>query len=303
MESLIDQSVIVEPKLDGIRCIAVLDAGQVRLYNRQLVEITSRFPEVTPHVAARNGIFDGELVCLTDAVLHGMSGTGFNTPVSSLHRADFQAIQRRANRVQDIAEAAESHPARFMPFDVISLNDANLCYLPLEERRLFLRQCEIPYTVPRLTAAQIIPGEGEGIMLKEARSQYKPGLRSPAWLKVKWEKEEWFYVGGVTTGYGKRADSFGALLVGSYEERDGNVYFKYRGEVGTGYTDEQLRDLYRFCVARRRQTNPFGDTEKLNAKFFIQPTIQIRVRFQDYTNDGRLRFPRYTADSFVHGNH
>jgi bifunctional non-homologous end joining protein LigD len=284
---LLDSNYIAEPKLDGIRCIAVLQDGELRLYNRQLIDITARFPEVTPHIAARNGIFDGELVCIDISVSA--------TP-------DFQAIQTRANREVDINAAAVEHPARFMPFDILHLNGVNLCNLPLYHRRNFLLDCQMPYTIQRLTAPEITPGYGEGVMLKEVGSPYYPGLRSKNWIKVKFLKEEWFTVGGVTHGKGKRAPTFGALLVGSFDD---NNSLKLRGEVGTGFTDEQLESIYSLCLERKINVNPFenvGDTQ--HARFFIRPTIQIKVRFQDYTDDGRLRFPRYVGagNTRIHDN-
>lgn len=320
LESL-TEDFIIEPKLDGIRCIAVCDSSGCRLFNRQLKDITARFPEVIIAPAARNCILDGELVCLPAALIASNRAPAFATLT-----ADFQVMQKRANRDIDVAVEAAAHPARFMPFDILYLNGANLCYMDLYNRQRWLNQLELPYVVPWIHPSQVKQGIGEGVMIKNLNSQYQPGMRSKAWLKVKWQREEVFYVCGYTPGNGKRENNFGALLVGSWESvpgtevevagNDSSTYkevgFKYRGEVGTGYTDPQLAQFTSLCqrllILNSDVQAVYGHDARLleeaprNASF-IQPTIQIKVRFNEYTNAGRIRFPRYTGESFIHSHH
>lgn len=292
LESLSNGDYFIEPKLDGIRCIAVYtDAGVTRLFNRQLQEITSRFPEVNIRPAARNCILDGELVCLPSAisVTRGVQESGYD------FKHDFQAMQTRANRDIDIQAQAASYPARFMPFDIIQLNDVSVCDVPLYHRRKFLLDLGLPYTVPMLTATQVEPGNGEGVMLKVKDSLYKPGMRSADWLKIKWEKEDWFYIGGITQGYGKRLDSFGALLVGTQDIIQQKLTLV--GEVGTGFSDTDLFMFYNQLEQLQVTENPFNKKVKANVRFYTQTNIPIKVRFQEYTNAGKLRFPRYVGRS------
>lgn len=320
LESL-TEDFIIEPKLDGIRCIAVCDSSGCRLFNRQLKDITARFPEVSIAPAARNCILDGELVCLPAALIASNRAPSYAT-----FTADFQVMQKRANRDINIAREAAANPARFMPFDVLYLNGANLCYMDLYNRLHWLTQLELPYVVPSIHPSQVKQGMGEGVMIKNLNSQYQPGMRSKAWLKVKWEREEVFYVCGYTPGNGKRQGNFGALLVGSWEGVPGTevtptesgsptykgVRFKYRGEVGTGYTDSQLEEYTSLCqrllILSSDVKTIYGHDARLleeaprNASF-IQPLIQIKVRFNEYTNAGRIRFPRYTGESFIHSHH
>lgn len=322
LESLTEDFTI-EPKLDGIRCIAVCDSNGCRLFNRQLKDITARFPEVAVAPAARNCILDGELVCLEGAMQQSINNPFMQIWLDIVTRTNFQVMQRRANRDIDIEAEAAAHPARFMPFDVVYLNGANLCGMDLYSRRRWLNSLELPYTVPWMHPLQVKPGIGEGIMIKNLTSLYQPGLRSDAWRKVKWDREEYFYVCGYTPGNGKRENNFGALLVGSWEGvpgteitpagGDGPIYtavtFKYRGEVGTGYTDPQLEELTSACqrllILGSDVHKIFGFTLQEEAPrnaSFVQPSIQIKVRFNEYTNAGRLRFPRYIGDCFIHNN-
>lgn len=295
LESL-DESQVIEPKLDGIRCIVVCDENGCRLFNRQLKDITHRFPEIRLVPAARNCILDGELVCL-----HAAVSSAHSIIPSWLINTDFQTMQRRANRDYDIDKSAAEYPARFVAFDVIHLNDANLAPLPFGTRRRFLHTLNLPYAVPWLLATQIVPGTGEGLIIKDLTSSYTPGLRSASWRKIKWEKEDWFYVCGFTPGNGKRRGSYGALLVGSWEDRQGVSIFTYRGEVGTGYSDEDLVVLADACQSRIIHNNIFGVKGPLNATLVV-PTIQIKVRFNEYTNTGKLRFPRYADDYRIPDN-
>lgn len=242
-------SFILEPKLDGLRCIAVYENGKLRLYNRQLNNITDRFPEVAVRPAARNAVLDGELICLDDNGL-----------------PSFQRIQTRANRLTDIAKAVDTYKTSSMNFDLIFLNDVSLAkYSYTDRRRLLLEILPAHLVIPQLTIADIKPNVGEGVMLKDTRSGYSPGIRSPAWRKVKWEQECIVVVQHKIPGLGKRKSTFGALRISDLEGND-------LGKVGGGFTDEDFMALA-------------GNIQGL----------RIIVRYNDKTNDGKLRFPRFIS--------
>ncbi len=76
----------------------------------------------------------------------------------------------------------------------------------------------------------------EGIIAKRKGSTYQPGTRSPDWLKIKQVKTCECVVFGYTEGAGNREETFGALLLGLYDE--GNPV--YVGRVGTGFSDQDL---------------------------------------------------------------
>lgn len=248
---------VIQPKLDGIRCIVVKTGDSVKLYNRNLTDITARFPDVVLHIAARNAMLDGEIIC-TDA--DGMP--------------NFQLVQTRANRLLDIDEAAEANPAKFMAFDLPLLNSNYITDYALRSRLIFLADILPRATmVPLLTKEQALQAqsqrEGEGIMLKKPSSVYRAGERTADWLKVKWLQETLVYVWRLLPGIGKRADTFGAVEAVT---SDG----KFVGRIGTGFTDADLARISSMATAERMNT-------------------PLKVRFDAYTNDGKLKFPRFVG--------
>lgn len=275
---------LIEPKLDGIRCLVLYDGFTVRMFNRQLLEITHRFPEVAIRPAARNCILDGELIC------HG-----------GKTRSDFQIMQRRANRELDVDAAAAEHPASYVAFDILNLNDYNLCKHSQILRRVSLKDTlpahQVIDVIDPASLAKLQDGSvGEGVVLKHVAGEYKPGLRSSDWLKVKWEKTETFLVGGLTIGKGKRRDTFGALLVGRYDDTGD---FVFMGEVGTGFNNDELINLHDWFFKRKSKANPFSTSMSGDSvvKFYVEPTYAIQVKFQEFTDAGKLRFPRYAPAS------
>jgi bifunctional non-homologous end joining protein LigD len=106
-------------------------------------------------------------------------------------------------------------------------------------------------------------------------------------LKCVWEQE--FVIGGYTDPSGSRTD-FGALLVGYYEQ--GSLH--YAGKVGTGYTKAILHDL----GARLRELHTvepaFVDARPVpRGTHWTRPALVAQIGFAEWTNDGRLRQPRF----------
>ena len=77
----------------------------------------------------------------------------------------------------------------------------------------------------------------EGIVAKRKNSVYRPGKRSPDWLKIKSRPQQEFVVGGFTEGKGSWKH-LGALLLGAY--RHGRLH--YFGHSGSGFSETGLRD-------------------------------------------------------------
>ena len=106
-------------------------------------------------------------------------------------------------------------------------------------------------------------------------------------LKCVWEQE--FVIGGYTDPAGSRTD-FGALLVGYHE--DGRL--RYAGKVGTGYSAATLRDLGATLRRLERTTSPFVDVRPVpRGAHWTRPELVAQVGFAEWTNDGRLRQPRF----------
>lgn len=115
---------LLEPKLDGVRILAAVNAGGVTLLNRRGGEVTSHYPEVaglgealTPHSA----LLDGEVVT-------------FNAQGQS----SFQRLQRRMHVLQPTARLVAETPVVFVAFDVLWLDGESLVDRSQTERRRVL---------------------------------------------------------------------------------------------------------------------------------------------------------------------
>jgi bifunctional non-homologous end joining protein LigD len=96
-------------------------------------------------------------------------------------------------------------------------------------------------------------------------------------------------IGGYTDPAGSRTD-FGALLVGYYE--DGRL--RYAGKVGAGYTASTLRDLGPRLRGLEALAAPFVDARPIpRGTHWTRPELVAQVGFAEWTNDGRLRQPRF----------
>ncbi len=136
------------------------------------------------------------------------------------------------------------------------------------------------------TAAQGL----EGVVAKRLSSKYEPGRRSGAWVKIKHTHRQELVIGGWLPGEGRRTDSIGALLMGSFE--DGGL--RYAGRVGTGFTEKTLADLKKRLKPLRRERSPFSAGPKLPREAqFVEPQLVAEVEFREWTSEGVMRAPSY----------
>jgi bifunctional non-homologous end joining protein LigD len=128
----------------------------------------------------------------------------------------------------------------------------------------------------------------EGVVAKRVSSTYRPGIRSPDWIKIKHEQTGDYVVGGWRPG----GRQLGALLVGSLEPGG----LRYRGRVGGGISAAAERDLLARLRGLRTSASPFIDAlprEDAKGAVFTKPELVVEVRYGNITPDGRLRFPRF----------
>jgi bifunctional non-homologous end joining protein LigD len=188
-----------------------------------------------------------------------------------------------------------------MVFDLLFLDGRSLLAEPLEERRRLLSGALRPD--PRVRLSEHVEREGvaafavakerglEGIMAKNRRSLYEPGLRTLTWQKIKIRPEQELVVGGWTTGIGAATD-LAALLVGVYE--DGML--RYAGKIGTGFTASKRAELLPLLSALATDDQPFISppprTASRNARW-VRPELVIRAEFASWTRDGLVRQAAY----------
>jgi bifunctional non-homologous end joining protein LigD len=128
----------------------------------------------------------------------------------------------------------------------------------------------------------------EGVIAKLRGSRYETGRRSTAWRKVKVRGESEFVIGGYTPPEGSRAE-FGALLVGLFD--DGRL--RYTGKVGTGFTQETLRDLGAKLRKLRTDEPPFDPVPRVPRATWVKPELVAQIAYAEWTADGKLRQPAF----------
>jgi bifunctional non-homologous end joining protein LigD len=274
---------LLERKLDGERCVARKDGGDVRLESRTGKDLTGTYPEVRAAVAAQPA---GELLLDGEVVAYDGEQTSFGR------------LQQRLGVATPSPEQLAANPVVYCVFDLLELDGEELTGRPLIERRARLARAIRPTAALQLTEAwrddaqrrfaEACRSGWEGLIAKRADAPYAPG-RSRAWLKLKCAWEQELVIGGYTDPAGSRTD-FGALLVGHYE--DGRL--RYAGKVGTGYDQATLRDLGARLRELETSEPPFADARPVpRGTHWTRPELVAQVGFAEWTSDGRLRQPRF----------
>ena len=291
------QRVIYEVKYDGARLQIHLKRGrphEIRFYSRRLNEDTAALPDLVAALgeAWRGGdaIFEGEAVAFDPKLRN---------------KQPFQAVLMRLGRVHDIEAKARAIPLKLYLFDLVYADGADLMQRPQRERRELLRTLFSVTDRVRMTEAiesdrradqdrffrRAVRAGHEGVMAKDPDAPYKPGQRTEHWLKLKpaFETLDVVVTGGIW-GSGRRRGLLSSLVV-SIRDRDG---FKTVGKVGTGFSEETLRELTAKLAPQIITTR--GHNVEL------EPAMVIEVDFQDIQKTDRyaagyvLRIPRFRRE-------
>jgi len=277
-----------EVKWDGVRAIAYVQPGRLRLESRNLNDITDAYPEVRGLIGAlgmHEAVLDGEIVAFDE------NG-----------RPSFERLQRRmhVSAPAAIRRLQSSMPVMYAIFDALYLDGRSLMELPYRERRAELESLGLSGPAWRVPAAH--PGEGnllleatakqglEGVVAKRLDSRYEPGRRTGNWLKIKHTLRQELVIGGWIPGEGRRTSRIGALLMGYHE--DGR--FVYAGRVGTGFTEKTLDDLRQRLEPLRRDTSPFDKAPKLPREaVFVEPHLVAEIELREWTAERIMRAPSF----------
>ena len=280
----------VEMKWDGVRALAFIENGRLRLVSRTGKDITATYPELSGLAHA----VGHKQACSTAR----SSRSATACPTSRRCSPGCTSPRRRR------PPAWPSTPVTYLAFDVLQLDGRSLTGLPYSERHALLNSF-FPNGSNWLSPPNF-PGEDlddvltasaanglEGVVAKRLDSRYEPGARTGSWLKVKnWLRQE-VVVAGWKPGKGNRTGLIGSLLVGVHDD-DGDLI--YCGHVGTGFTDATLRMLSRKLELLRRKDSPFGKpvpAEDARNTVWVEPQLVAEVAFDRWTREGRLRAPVY----------
>jgi DNA ligase 1 len=276
---------VFEYKLDGARIQVHKDGADVRVYTRQLSDVTLALPEVVELVQAlpsRRLVLDGEVLSLRP--------DGAPEP--------FQVTMRRFGRKLDVPLMRATQPLHPFFFDVLHHDGADLIDLGTAERLARLDEV-IPegQRMPRLVSAD--PAEAasfferaldtghEGVMAKALEASYAAGRRGQAWLKVKSHHTFDLVVLGVEWGSGRRQGWLSNLHLGARDPKGGFVMV---GKTFKGLTDALLE----------WQTGAMLEREVARDAYtvYVRPELVVEIAFNDvqqsphYPGGVALRFAR-----------
>lgn len=279
-----DPAWIYEAKLDGQRSLLWKRGKTVRLITRNEKDRTSHYPDLVDAVkraGAPSLIADGEIVA-------------FRGDVTS-----FSQLQGRMQNPRPNPAQVAAVPVYFYLFDLVWFDGHDLSALPLLARKSVLHGALAFDDVLRFSEHIDEDGEAafraacekgwEGLIAKRAASPYTHG-RSADWLKFKCANEQEFVVIGWTEPKGSRS-GLGALIVAYHE--DGEL--RFGGKVGTGFGRRELDALGRRLEPLEQPDPPVAVTTGLPRKgvHWVRPELVAQIGFGEWTDDGKLRHPRY----------
>jgi bifunctional non-homologous end joining protein LigD len=272
---------IHEIKFDGYRIEARLDHGAVRLLTRKQLDWTHRFERIAKAVAAlpvETALLDGELVVEDEK---GVSS--------------FSSLQT------DLKEGREDRFIYWI-FDLLYLDGRDFTKEPLAARKAALQQLlkgrsrtsAIRFTEHFDEHGSVIFQHAcemnlEGIISKLRDAPYRSG-RSESFIKTKCHNAQEFVVVGFTPSTAM-PNAVGALTVAFHD----NGKLRYAGRVGTGYTHQTARDLWKRLKALQVDSAPVllpRDERRRNA-IWVKPKLVVETEFRGVTHDGLLRQASY----------
>jgi len=284
-----------EDKYDGIRGQLHKVGADVRLFSRDLHDVSEQFPEVVE--AARScrwdGILDGELLAMRDGEI-----------------LPFARLQNRLGRKAPDADVLGRVPAGYVVFDVLSLSlppapPEPLLEVPLGERRRRLESIDLPTgrfalaTLARVESAGELEAAfdaarargNEGLVAKDPASAYTPGRRGLAWLKLKKALATLdCVVVGVEVGHGKRHGVLSDYTFAVWDDRPAGGELVTLGKAYSGLTDAELDEMTRWFEAH---------TVRRHGRYHVvEPAVVVEVAFDRVQRSTRhssgfaLRFPR-----------
>jgi len=310
---------IAEYKYDGERIQAHKKGDHITLFSRRLEDITDQYPDggelFRKYVSAKNAILEAECVAID-------LETGEMKP--------FQELMHR-RRKYGIKKAMEEYPISLFMFDALYVDGKDLTLEPYPVRRQHLEKI-IEQTDRVKVAEYIITDDSEelekffekavengceGLVCKSVNedSVYQAGARGWLWIKYKRDYRSEMtdtvdlVVVGALHGRGKRAGTYGALLLAAYDP-DEDV-FKTVTKCGTGFTDEDLEKLPKMMEKHRVPHRHARVVSTLEADVWFEPTVVIETIGAEITlspihtcamdvirkgSGLAIRFPRFTGN-------
>ena len=269
---------VYEPKYDGFRALAFVDADDVYLQSRSGRPLRRYFPELA--FPPGSYVIDGELLILGD------DGVEI-----------FDALQNRLHPAESrVTMLAEATPAIFRAFDVLSIDGGKLLASPFSERRQALEALVSGFTDPgsvEVTPLVATPDEaapwlesGEGVIAKELGAAYRPGERK-GMVKVKRLRT----IDAVVVGWrpGKEDGTVGSLILGLYDEGGELRVVGHTSGLKAKEKRELRTKLAPYETGERGSADPSRWAADRDLEWVeLRPELVIEVSF-DHVSAGRIR--------------
>jgi DNA ligase-1 len=311
-----NKKVAAEYKLDGERLQIHKTGKMVQLFSRRLEVITSHYPDAVDlaksTVSSTKAILEAEVVAINEE-------TGEYLP--------FQELMHR-RRKYGIEDAMKQYPVALNFFDLLFAGGKDYTSSPYLERRKKLeavvRKTDRTRPVPMIKTSD--PGEMEkfmedaitngceGLVVKDLGATYRAGAREFAWIKLKREYRSELAdtidltIVGAFHGRGRRAETYGAFLLASYDSE--RVIFTTIAKIGTGFSDQDLEAFPKLLEPYTSQVKPANVESNIVPDVWFRPHVVIETIAAEITlsptytaamnkiREGAgisLRFPKYTG--------
>lgn len=275
-----------EYKIDGARIQVHKSNGDVRIFTRQLKDVTESLPEIAAFARTLpmgEAIFEGEAIALHQ--------DGKPLP--------FQTTMRRFGRIRDIEKTREEIPLSSYFFDLLYLEGDPLFTRPYRERFNLLASFFPPeHVIPRILTAdedearsflqKSLQAGHEGLMAKSLESAYAAGQRGFHWLKVKRARTLDLVILAAEWGHGRRQGWLSNIHLGARDPESGR--FVMLGKTFKGLTDRMLQ-----WMTEKLQTL---ETNRDDYTVYVRPELVVEIAYSDLQESPRypgglaLRFAR-----------
>ncbi|RJR32776.1 MAG: ATP-dependent DNA ligase [Desulfobacteraceae bacterium] len=275
-----------EYKIDGARIQVHKGNGNIRVFTRQLKDVTESLPEITDlarTLTADEAIFEGEAFAL--------QADGKPLP--------FQTTMRRFGRIRDVEKTREEIPLSSYFFDLLYLDGEPLFTRGYRERFRLLSSIMPPgHVIPSIVTADPEEASGflrksldaghEGLMAKGLDSTYAAGQRGFHWLKVKRAQTLDLVILAAEWGHGRRQGWLSNIHLGARDPESGR--FVMLGKTFKGLTDQMLR-----WMTEKLRTL---ETDRDSYTVYVKPELVVEIAYSDIQESPRypgglaLRFAR-----------
>ncbi|MEM2459396.1 MAG: ATP-dependent DNA ligase, partial [Candidatus Bathyarchaeia archaeon] len=281
----------LEYKLDGARVQIHKRGDEVKIFSRQLTEVTESLPDIVEYVRGNihvgEAIFEGEVIAV--------DYRGRPMP--------FQHLMRRFKRIHDVNVMVNEIPVKLFLFDLLYLDGRDLCSTPYVQRRsLLAKLVDVENLTPQIITGSAQEAESflmsainsghEGLVAKRLDSPYMPGVRGKHWLKIKLTLEPLdLVIVAAEYGYGKRHKWLSDYYLAARDEETGD--FLVVGKTFKGLTDAEIEEM-------TRKLKELTIKEE-HRRVIVIPKMVVQVAYNEiqkspkYKSGLALRFARITS--------